>query len=186
MNMESENTPDDLIQKRNRLMNEVVSLRRKVPKTLVALEEKIQKKKLKELVRFYELIIFMFGVTREYRPDAIQDQLNCYLAEKSACEGRRVPNWINDLKSVKATIAKVEEANTLLQEREENGIDFNILMKKSLEAQERLHHFEVAQKQLANENPLITRARLEGYNHMIHLKANQEEKDHVDMEVEQS
>ncbi|GLH16070.1 Protein of unknown function [Gryllus bimaculatus] len=174
MNMESENTPDDLIQKRNRLMNEVVSLRRKVPKTLVALEEKIQKKKLKELV------------TREYRPDAIQDQLNCYLAEKSACEGRRVPNWINDLKSVKATIAKVEEANTLLQEREENGIDFNILMKKSLEAQERLHHFEVAQKQLANENPLITRARLEGYNHMIHLKANQEEKDHVDMEVEQS
>ncbi|KAK7789169.1 hypothetical protein R5R35_009937 [Gryllus longicercus] len=174
MNMESENTPDDLIQKRNRLMNEVVSLRRKVPKTLVALEEKIQKKKLKELV------------TREYRPDAIQDQLNRYLAEKSACEGRRVPNWINDLKSVKATIAKVEEANTLLQEREKNSIDFNILMKKSLEVQERLHHFEVAQKQLANENPLITRARLEGYNHMIHLKANQEENDHLDTEVEQS
>ncbi|KAK7871430.1 hypothetical protein R5R35_010817 [Gryllus longicercus] len=174
MNMESENTRDDLIQKRNRLMNEVVSLRKKVPKALVALEEKIQKKKLKELV------------TREYRPDAIQDQLNCYLAEKSACEGRRVPNWINDLKSVKATIAKVEEANTLLQEREKNSIDFNILMKKSLEAQERLHHFEVAQKQLANENPLITRARLEGYNHMIHLKANQEEKDNLDAEVEQS
>ncbi|KAK7871431.1 hypothetical protein R5R35_010817 [Gryllus longicercus] len=172
--MESENTRDDLIQKRNRLMNEVVSLRKKVPKALVALEEKIQKKKLKELV------------TREYRPDAIQDQLNCYLAEKSACEGRRVPNWINDLKSVKATIAKVEEANTLLQEREKNSIDFNILMKKSLEAQERLHHFEVAQKQLANENPLITRARLEGYNHMIHLKANQEEKDNLDAEVEQS